>query len=98
MKGEKWYAFGRTQALEVIGLKKIITPDIASSASYCLDENGKYSFSGGAGGGYGIIVKEPIEPKYILGLLNNRLIDWCHHQVSTNFRGGPSPHRQSGTG
>ncbi|MCX5816086.1 MAG: hypothetical protein NTX75_07565 [Proteobacteria bacterium] len=88
MKGEKWYAFGRTQALEVVGLKKIITPDLAASASYCFDEDGRYSFSGGAAGGYGIIVKETFNPRYILGLLNSRLIDWYHHQMSTNFRGG----------
>ncbi len=88
MKSEKWYAYGRTQALEVIGLKKIITPDIAPSASYCFDEEGKYYFSGGAAGGYGILAKSSINPKYLLALLNSKLLDWYHHQLSTNFRGG----------
>ena len=88
MKGDNWYAFGRTQALEIISVKKIITPDIASTASYCFDEEGKYYFSGGAAGGYGILAKESINPKYLLGLLNSKLIDWYHHQFSTTFRGG----------
>jgi len=88
MKGEKWYAYGRTQALEVMCLKKIITPDIAPSASYCFDEEGKYYFSGGAAGGYGILAKASINPKYLLALLNSKLLDWYHHQLSTNFRGG----------
>ena len=88
MKGEKWYAFGRTQALEVIASKKIITPDIAPSAAYSLDTEGQYYFSGGAAGGYGIIPKADIDSLYLMALLNSSLIDWYHHQISTNFRGG----------
>ena len=88
MKGENWYAYGRTQAIEVVSIPKIITPDLASSASYCFDEEGKYYFSGGAAGGYGIIVKDEENSKYLLALLNSRLLDWYHHQISTTFRGG----------
>jgi hypothetical protein len=88
MKGEHWYAFGRNQALDVINLPKIITPDLAPSASYCFDDEGQYSFSGGAAGGYGILAKDTINPKYLLALLNSKLLDWYHHQFSTTFRGG----------
>lgn len=88
MKGDQWYAYGRNQALEVISLPKIITPDIAPSASYCFDEGGGYYFSGGAAGGYGILAKDAINPKYLLALLNSKLLDWYHHQFSTTFRGG----------
>ena len=88
MKGENWYAFGRNQALDVISQPKIITPDLAPSASYCFDDEGKYYFSGGAAGGYGILAKDAINPKYLLALLNSKLLDWYHHQFSTTFRGG----------
>jgi type I restriction-modification system DNA methylase subunit len=88
MKGERWYAYGRNQASDVVHLPKIITPDIAASASYCYDSNGEYYFSGGAAGGYGILPKKDINPKYILALLNSRLLDWFHHQGSSRFRGG----------
>jgi type I restriction-modification system DNA methylase subunit len=88
MKGENWYAYGRNQALDVVPLPKIITPDLASSASYCYDPEGTYYFTGGAAGGYGILPKESVNPKYLLALLNSCLLDWFHHQSSTRFRGG----------
>ncbi len=88
MKGEKWYGYGRNQALDLVHLPKIITPDFASSASYCYDADGAYYFTGGAAGGYGILPKKNIDPKYLLGLLNSHLLDWFHHQGSTRFRGG----------
>jgi hypothetical protein len=88
MKGEKWHAYGRNQALDVVHLPKIITPDFASSASYCYDTDGAQYFTGGAAGGYGILPKKNIEPKYLLALLNSRLLDWLRHQGSTRFRGG----------
>jgi len=71
-----------------VHLPKIITPDLASSASYCYDAEGAYYFTGGAAGGYGIIPKKSINPKYLLALLNSPLLDWAHHQTSTRFRGG----------
>ncbi|MBI5167258.1 MAG: restriction endonuclease subunit M, partial [candidate division NC10 bacterium] len=64
------------------------TPDLALAASYCYDVEGIYLFTGGAAGGYGIIPREQINPKYLLGLLNSRLLDWFLHQISTTFRGG----------
>jgi len=88
MKGDNWYAYGRNQALDVVHLPKIITPDLASDSSYCFDPEGIYYFTGGAAGGYGILPKKNIDPKYLLGLLNSRLLDWFHHQSSTRFRGG----------
>jgi hypothetical protein len=88
MKGDNWYAYGRNQALDVVHLSKIITPDLASSASYCYDAKDTYYFTGGAAGGYGILPKENINHKYLLALLNSRLLDSFHHQGSTRFRGG----------
>jgi type I restriction-modification system DNA methylase subunit len=88
MEGDNWYAYGRNQALDVVHVSKIITPDLASSASYCYDAEGTYYFTGGAAGGYGILPKESTNAKYLLALLNSRLLDWFHHQASTRFRGG----------
>src|SRR4030042_1928552 len=34
MQGARWYSYGRTQALEVMPLPKIFTPDIAARASF----------------------------------------------------------------
>lgn len=85
--GEFWYCYSRTQALEVMSSVKILTADLNPYANYCLDPTGGACFTGGAAGGYGIVL--PDEKRlYILGLLNSKLIDWCLHQISSTFRGG----------
>jgi hypothetical protein len=88
MRGTSWYAYSRTQALDVIPLPKVFTPDIAPVASYSLDRSGRIFFTGGAAGGYGILAKEPYGLEFLLGILNSRLVDWFHHKVATQMRGG----------
>ncbi|MCC6129319.1 MAG: Eco57I restriction-modification methylase domain-containing protein [Acidobacteria bacterium] len=88
MAGPGWYAFGRTQALEVIGLPKIFTPDIASRASFSLDATGHIFFTGGAAGGYGVLVSEGQDRRVVLGLLNSRVLEWYIRQTAAPMRGG----------
>lgn len=61
---------------------KILTPDYYAHASYCLDESGKYSFCGGGAGGYGIVLRDKEKSRYMLGLLNSRLLDWYLRKIS----------------
>jgi type I restriction-modification system DNA methylase subunit len=86
--GEHWWQYGRTQALEVMALPKIVTPDIAASASFSYDAGGRYYFTGGGAGGYGILLDEGWSYLYVLGLLNSTPLDWSLQQVSSPFRGG----------
>ncbi|MBC8400287.1 MAG: Eco57I restriction-modification methylase domain-containing protein [Candidatus Marinimicrobia bacterium] len=86
-KGNYWYCYSRTQALTVMSKIKILTADLNPYANYCYDETGKVCFTGGAAGGYGIVLTESIR-KYVLGLLNSRLLDWFLQQISSPFRGG----------
>ena len=86
--GSNWYAYGRSQALDVMPLPKLFTPDLAPSASYAFDETGELFFTGGVSGGYGILPKEGVNPKWLLALLNSRTVDFFHHQVATQMRGG----------
>ncbi|KAF5046859.1 Type IIS restriction enzyme Eco57I [anaerobic digester metagenome] len=88
MKGPKWYAYIYPKALDIMSLPKIFTPDIAATSSFSLDENGKIFFTGGAAGGYGILVKPNYSREYILGLLNSKLLEWFIHQIATTMRGG----------
>jgi hypothetical protein len=88
MKNEQWYAYIYPKSLDKFDFSKIITPDLASGASYCYDAEGIYYFTGGAAGGYGILPQNNINPKYLLAILNSRLLDWFQHQGSTRFRGG----------
>ena len=67
-------------------LPNILVPDIADRASFAFDERGDFAFTSG----YGITFKPEVKvsPKFILGLLNSRLLDWYWKRVSTPLRGG----------
>ncbi len=67
---------------------KIFTPDIASCASFSLDDTGEVFFTGGAAGGYGILVLPEYSREYVLGLLNSKLLEWHIYQTATQMRGG----------
>ncbi len=88
MRGDQWYGYGRVQALDVMPLPKIFTPDIAPHSAYSLDETGEAFFTGGVSGGYGILPKPPYSSEYLLGLLNSQLLEWYIHQTATQMRGG----------
>lgn len=85
---KKWLQYSRTQALKIMSNPKILVPDVANCASYSLDKNGINFFTGGAAGGYGILVNEEYDREYILGLLNSKLLVWYIFNTSTEMRGG----------
>lgn len=87
-KGEKWYGYGRTQALDVISQKKIITPDLAKNTSFVFDETGSNYFVGGAAGGYGLVLKNGWDYHFVLGLLNSSLLDWFIKTQGTQMESG----------
>jgi type I restriction-modification system DNA methylase subunit len=86
MRGSNWYAYVYPKNIEVMRAPKILIPDIAARASFALDKNGEYAFTSG----YGIILRASVaeSPKYVLGLLNSKLLDWYLKRVSTTLRGG----------
>ena len=88
MRGQKWYGYGRIQALDVMPLPKLFTPDIAEQASFSLDATGEAFFTGGAAGGYGILVRPEISREFILACLNSRLLEWFIRQTATRMQGG----------
>ena len=92
-KHERWYAFGRSQNLSEMEQQKILTPSIASKASFSFDSIDLYYFvgsGGGGGGGYGITLKpeERMAYQYILGLLNSKMLDAFLKSFSSPFSGG----------
>jgi hypothetical protein len=88
MVGENWYGYSRAQALDLMPLPKLFTPDIAPTAGFSYDEKGEVFFTGGVAGGYGILATPPITPKFLLGVLNSRASDYFHHHIATKMRGG----------
>jgi type I restriction-modification system DNA methylase subunit len=87
-KGVGWYRYTRSQNLDVVGLPKIITPDLAEKAAFSYDPTGEVYFAGGAAGGYGILPKSGVNPKYLLGLLNSKVVDWCIQCSGTQMESG----------
>ncbi len=86
MRGKRWYGYVYPKNIEVMRLPKILVPDIASGASFALDDEGKYTFTSG----YAIVLRNNIgaSPEFVLGLLNSRLLDMYLKSVSTVLRGG----------
>jgi hypothetical protein len=82
----EWHAFGRVQNIELMLQPKMLVPDIADRASFALDETGEFAFTSG----YGITLRPAVKesPKYVLGLINSRLLDMYLKSVSTTMRGG----------
>ncbi len=87
-RGASWYQFGRSQALDIMPLPKLFTPDLAACASFSYDETGECFFTGGVAGGYGLLPKPGVSPKFLLGLLNSRLLNWVISRSGTQMRGG----------
>jgi len=83
-----WYAYGRSQALDVMPLPKLFTADISPQAAFSFDSSGEVFFTGGVAGGYGILAAPPYRPEFLLALLNSRLLDFFHHRIATQMRGG----------
>jgi hypothetical protein len=59
-----------------------VVPDYYAYASFGLDTKGEYFFCGGGAGGYGIVLREGVDPTYVIGLLNSKLIDWYLHKIT----------------
>jgi len=59
---------------------------LQDKASFALDNLGQYAFTSG----YGITLADTTQesPKYILGLLNSKVLDFYLKQISTTMRGG----------
>jgi len=87
----KWWQFGRNQNIAEMGKRKLLTQVLAKKAAFTFDAQAEYCFVGGGNaGGYGIHVAATfgLDDRFVLGLLNSRLLDWYVKRVSTPFRGG----------
>ena len=86
MRGDQWYGYVYPKNIELMASQKILVPDIASRASFALDEQGRFAFTSG----YGIVLRDFTEEawKFTLGLLNSSVSDFYLRSVSTMIRGG----------
>lgn len=89
---EVWYAFGRTQAVSMVGHPKIVTPLYSDKARFGWDARGDRAFTSGASGGCGILVPDQYPALAVLALLNSRLMDWYFRRISTMLDAKYSSH------
>jgi type I restriction-modification system DNA methylase subunit len=89
----EWYGYVYKKNHTRFNVGKILVPSIARGACFAPDFDGIYYFvgsGGGGGGGYGIDISQlkGIQPLFLLGVLNSKLISFFLKKVSTSFRGG----------
>ena len=82
--GSNWYAYGYPKSMTLFEQTKIVVPDYNDSPSFALDKSHHFYKTG-----YGIILNDTrYSPKYILGLLNTRLLYKYLTMIGTQLRGG----------
>ena len=87
MRHERWYAFGRTQSLGLHDYPKLAIPRLVRHLQVFCDSQGEFYLDNVDVGG--VILKNTSDDsyKFVLGLLNSKLLDWYFRQVSAPFRG-----------
>jgi type I restriction-modification system DNA methylase subunit len=88
MEHDGWHGYIYPKALDVMPLPKIFTPDIAPRAAFSYDPTGEVFFTGGVAGGYGLLPKPPMCAEMLLGILNSTVLDFYHHRIASQMRGG----------
>jgi methylase of polypeptide subunit release factors len=88
MKGERWYAFGRTQNLALHDCHKLAIPSTVKRLSACYDEAGSFYLDNVRING--IILNDDSEAnyRYVTGLLNSKLLHWCFIHGAVRFSSG----------
>lgn len=89
-KGPGWHQYSRNQALDVVGLPKLLTPDLVPRPHFSWDRKGDQFLLGGVAGGYGLLVSRPEISGVLLAILNSQLVEWMLRPpcLSSPFRGG----------
>ena len=84
----KWYAYSAARNLNLHGSADIFIPLLADKGLFALNPI-KNTSTLMAGGGFSISIKNPsISNKYLLALLNSKLLFYLLYRESNKFRGG----------
>ncbi|MCK4600810.1 Eco57I restriction-modification methylase domain-containing protein [Candidatus Bipolaricaulota bacterium] len=88
-----WYAYRRRNYDLKDGVERLLVPSIGTRASFVWDQEGEYHFlgsGGGGGGGYGLTLRDEraASLRYLLGLLNSRLLEWVIRLGNSRFSHG----------
>jgi tRNA1(Val) A37 N6-methylase TrmN6 len=86
-----WYAYSAPRNLTLHDRAQILVPLLANRGLFAfIPEETRGTLCLMASGGFSVTVPErcPVSPKYLLGVLNSRLLFWKLRHLSNLFRGG----------
>lgn len=88
MHHDRWYAYVYPKNLTLHGRRKLAVPRLVQHLCAFYDAEGQFYLDNVDVGG--LLLKEQDHKAccYITGLMNSRLMDYCHSLVSAPFRGG----------
>jgi len=83
---EAWYAYGRPQNMYLLGVPKIVFPDVADRGRFTFDAEGKFIVDTA----YGIIFREQVQFSLLalISVLNSSIMTFFLKQTGTPLRGG----------
>ncbi len=85
----KWYGFSAARNLKIHATADILIPLLANRGLFSLSPDNIKEYTLLAGGGFSVTIKsDKFSPKYILGLLNSKLLFYILYRLSNKFRGG----------
>ncbi len=87
----QWYGFSAPRSLVQHNSAQIIIPLLANRGLFAfLPTDKREQLCLMASGGFTITIGKscPLDPKFVLGLLNSKLLFWNLQQASSIFRGG----------
>ncbi len=86
---QQWFGFSAARNLHIHNTAHFIVPLLADRGLYAELPKQKSKYCLMASGGFSISVgKTALSPRYVLGLLNSKLLYWNLRQISNVFRGG----------
>lgn len=88
---KKWYGYSAPRNLLLHDKAQILVPLLANRGLFAfIPESTQGALCLMASGGFSVTVSPacPMDPKYVLGLLNSRLLFWKLRNLSNLFRGG----------
>jgi adenine-specific DNA-methyltransferase len=85
----QWYGYSAPRNLLLHSRANILIPLLANKGLYSLTPVDRNKYTLMASGGFSITVDEEIiETKFLVGLLNSKLLFWYLNRISNVFRGG----------
>jgi hypothetical protein len=85
-ENKEWFGLIRKGKLSLFNRSKIVTPALTKHNSFAIDEASSAYVTGGAG--VFALVQERFDNRFLLGILNSKLIEYFLHAIATKKQNG----------